>query len=91
MPKAVILLVCEVFLSITSNDAICKVLRVLSSIFNSISVILWWSVLLMEESADKTTDLLQVINKLYHIRLYLVHFTTGSQNHDFSGDTDYVE
>jgi len=37
--------------------------------FNNISVILWWSVLLVEE----TTDLSQVTDKLYHIMLYTSH------------------
>jgi hypothetical protein len=45
--------------------------------FNNISVISWWSVLLVEETEvpGETTDLQQVIDKLYHIMLYGVHLT----------------
>jgi hypothetical protein len=45
--------------------------------FNNISVITWWSVLLVE----KTTDLPQVTDKLYHIRLYQVHLAEAGFKH----------
>ena len=51
---------------------------VFNATFNNISVILEWSVLLVEESGvlEKTTDLSQVTHKLYHLNIYFYKFVS---------------
>ena len=42
---------------------------VFNATFNNIAVMLWWSVLLVEENKSKTTDLSQVIDEEVRINL----------------------
>jgi hypothetical protein len=62
---------------------------VFNTTFSNISVISWPSVLLVEEAEDpeKTTNMVQVTDKLYHTMLYRVYLTMSRiLMYNLSGD-----
>ena len=60
---------------------------VFNATFNNISVISWWSALLVDETRVPRENYKPVTDKLHHITLYRVYlFTSEIRTHNFSGD-----
>jgi hypothetical protein len=64
-------------------------LMMFNATFNNISVISWWPDLLVEDP-DKTTDLSQVTDKLYHIMLYTSPWSRFELTTSVVIDTDCI-
>jgi hypothetical protein len=68
---------------------VCREVMVFNTTFNNISVILWRSVLLVEETGVPREDHRPITDKLYHIMLYGVHLIWAELTLVVIG-TDYI-